>query len=248
MHTAHTPRLTLVCPQSHGHTQHALVRCHVSPFSVLSPLPTADSIDEALEHIERLCYQLNEKQRTCEQETERVAALHRVAQRLDPQLKDLAASPTRQFKTELDVRLVNSRRGIVQERHMFVFTDTVILAKRNKLHSDHYHLKEQFALLPPCDLVDITAPYGLSSPFSPLPFRVLDVVFFHTCCVPTVGICLFPIAAIAGRVVAGAPVLEVRTRTAVFPLLFSDAKQRAEVHELLAHCQAYLELLSTPFD
>lgn len=178
MHTAHTPRLTLVCPQSHGHTQHALVRCHVSPFSVLSPLPTADSIDEALEHIERLCYQLNEKQRTCEQETERVAALHRVAQRLDPQLKDLAASPTRQFKTELDVRLVNSRRGIVQERHMFVFTDTVILAKRNKLHSDHYHLKEQFALLPPCDLVDITAPYGLSSPFSPLPFRVLDVVFF----------------------------------------------------------------------
>ena len=55
-------------------------------------------------------------------------------------------------------------------------------------------------------------------------------------------------AAIAGRVVAGAPVLEVRTRDTVFPLLFGDARQRVDMHELLAHCQAYLELLSTPFD
>ena len=142
---------------------------------------TECSIDEALEHVERLCYQLNEKQRTCEQETERVAALQRVAQRLDPPQKDLAASPTRQFKTELDVRLVNSRRGIVQERRMFVFTDAVILAKRNKLHSDHYHLKEQFALLPPCDLVDITTPYCLSCPFhSPTPFHSCLLFFFFS--------------------------------------------------------------------
>lgn len=138
---------------------------------ITHPIPS-HSIDEALQHVERLCYQLNEKQRTCEQETERVAALRRVAQRLDPLQKDLAAPPTRQFKTELDVRLVNSRRGIVQERHMFVFTDMVILAKRNKLHSDHYHLKEQFALAPPCDLVDITTPYCLCSPS-------LFLLFFH---------------------------------------------------------------------
>ena len=120
-----------------------------------------NSVDEALECLERLCYQLNERQRASEEEAKRVAELERVVHLIEPPMKQLMDTPTRKLEMELDLQLVNNKRGTVQERHAFIFTDCVVLTKRSKLHTNRFHYKDRFSLQLPCQIINITTSYGL---------------------------------------------------------------------------------------
>ena len=97
-------------------------------------------LDAALENFERLCYQLNEKQRSRDEETSRQEDILAIAQKIDPPLVQLTDSSTRKFRKEFDAKHVNIAKKIISNRHLFVFTDVLLLTKFRK-RSGRYTLK-----------------------------------------------------------------------------------------------------------
>ena len=93
-----------------------------------------------MENIERLCYQLNEKQRSRDDETSRQEEILTVAQKIDPPLVQLTDSSTRRFRKEMDACHLNAERKIISKRHIFLFTDVLLLTKFRK-RSGRYTLK-----------------------------------------------------------------------------------------------------------
>ena len=141
MYTDNTPRLTLVC-SSKAFTPTATTRKQANNDRVVC---NNNSIDEALDNFERLCFQLNEKRRHKDEETARQEAILSVAQKIDPPLVQLTDSATRMYKSELDVQHVNQRRKVVSARHVFVFSDLLLLTKYRK-RSGRYAVKSVVAL------------------------------------------------------------------------------------------------------
>ena len=102
--------------------------------------PDSPSLDAALENIERLCYQLNEKQRSRDEETSRQEDILSIAQKIDPPLVQLTDSSTRKFRKEFDAKHVNIARKVISTRHLFMFTDVLLLTKFRK-RTGRYTLK-----------------------------------------------------------------------------------------------------------
>jgi len=119
--------------------------------------PDSPMLDIALENFERLCYQLNEKQRSRDDETARQEELLTVAQKIDPPLVQLTDSSTRRFRKELDAHHLNSERKIVSSRHIFLFTDVLLLTKFRK-RSGRYTLKNIISVSSEAKVEDLVGP------------------------------------------------------------------------------------------
>lgn len=103
------------------------------------------SIDQAIEDMERLCFQLNEKQRLQDEETTRQHAVASVIQKIDLPLTMQTNPKCRHFHGEYDLQHVNTKRLRVSGRHGFLFTDIFLLTKHRR-RSNRYTLKTMVTL------------------------------------------------------------------------------------------------------
>lgn len=98
------------------------------------------SIDQAIEDIERLCFQLNEKQRSHDEETSRRHVIASIARKIDQPFVVQTDSKCRHYHGEYDLQHVNPKRRHASARHGFLFTDIFLLTKHRR-RSDRYTLK-----------------------------------------------------------------------------------------------------------
>ena len=103
------------------------------------------SIDQAIEDMERLCFQLNEKQRSQDEETTRRHAIASALQKIDPPFVMQTDTRCRHFHGECDLQHVNTKRRRASRRHGFLFTDIFLLTKHRR-HSSRYTLKTMITL------------------------------------------------------------------------------------------------------
>lgn len=95
--------------------------------------------------MERLCFQLNEKQRSQDEETTRQHMITSVIQKIDPPFVMQTSLQSRHFQGEYDLQHVNTKHRRVSGRHGFLFTDIFLLTKHRR-RSNRYKLKATITL------------------------------------------------------------------------------------------------------
>ena len=112
------------------------------------------SIDQAIEDMERLCFQLNEKQRSHDEETSRRHAIASIARKIDQPFVMQTDSGCRHYHGEYDLQHVNPKRRHASARHGFLFTDIFLLTKHRR-RSD----RTRWKLLSHCKVHALTTPH-----------------------------------------------------------------------------------------